>query len=56
MLKNIFKNFLREDDGLTYLEYALVAALVIVVGVTVLTNLGTDISGQITAISTAVAP
>nr|WP_314540963.1 Flp family type IVb pilin [uncultured Massilia sp.] len=41
---NFIKNFIREEDGVTAIEYALIAALIAAVIVGVVTTLGGNIS------------
>lgn len=42
---NFIKKFLREEDGVTAIEYALIAALVAVAIITGATALGTQLNG-----------
>jgi pilus assembly protein Flp/PilA len=42
---NFIKNFIQEEDGVTAIEYALIAALVAGVIITAVTLLGTNVSG-----------
>ncbi|MEB3701904.1 Flp family type IVb pilin [Candidatus Bealeia paramacronuclearis] len=51
-MKNL-NRFLKDDSGATMIEYALLAALIAVVCITAITNLGTAVSGKFVAISTA---
>jgi pilus assembly protein Flp/PilA len=51
---NFIKNFLREEDGVTAIEYALLASLIgvgIIVGAG---TLGTNISAKLDAIATKI--
>lgn len=52
MKKNLL-NFFKEEEGATLAEYGLLLALIAIVAVTTLTNLGTTISAKFTAIKTA---
>lgn len=52
MKKNLV-NFFKEEDGATLAEYGLLLALIAVVALTTLTNLGTAINTKFTAIKTA---
>lgn len=52
-MKKILSKFRKNTSGLTYLEYALMAALVIVVGVTVVTNIGTKTKTKMEAVEAA---
>ncbi len=47
-------NFLREEDGATALEYALIAGLVALAIVVAVTQFGTALSGLFTRLSNAV--
>ena len=48
--------FLRDEEGLTIVEYAVAAGLVSGAVVIAFTNLGTTILGVINALITAIAP
>ncbi len=48
------KNFIREEDGVTAIEYGLIAALIAVVIIAGVTLVGTSLNTKFTAISTAV--
>lgn len=50
MLRN-FRNFVRNDDGATAIEYALMGSLIALVLVTVLTSLGTGLSSEFAEVS-----
>ncbi|GGY91070.1 Flp family type IVb pilin [Pseudoduganella plicata] len=43
---NLIKNFIAEEDGVTAIEYALIAALVAAVIAAAVTTLGTNISAM----------
>ena len=47
------QRFLISEDGPTAVEYAVMLALIIVVCITVITNLGTKVSSTFGAVSTA---
>ena len=51
MLSSITR-FLRDEEGATAIEYGLIAGLISIAIVTVLTTLGTDLSGLFGKIST----
>lgn len=51
---NFIKNFIREEDGVTAIEYALIAALIAAVIVGVVTTLGGNIKQVFTTIGNAV--
>jgi pilus assembly protein Flp/PilA len=50
MIKSL-KSFVADESGATAIEYALIAALIAVALVTILTNLGTRLSGEFSEIS-----
>lgn len=52
-LVNFIKNFVREEDGVTAIEYGLIAALIAVVIITTVTAVGTRLAAVFLAISTA---
>jgi pilus assembly protein Flp/PilA len=41
---NLIKNFIREEDGVTAIEYGLIAALIAVVIIAAVTIVGTQLS------------
>ena len=47
------KNFVREEEGATMVEYGLMVALIAVVCIAVVTTLGVNIQGMFTAVSNA---
>lgn len=56
MLMTKMKNFLREEDGVTAIEYGLIAALLSVVIIVAVTSVGTNLKGVFTAIAAALLP
>jgi pilus assembly protein Flp/PilA len=52
MLK-LMKSFLVEDDGVTAIEYGLIAALIAVVIIAAVTIVGTQLQATFTAVSNA---
>jgi pilus assembly protein Flp/PilA len=48
---NFIKNFIQEDDGVTAIEYALIAALIAGVIVVAVTSLGTNITAVFTTLA-----
>ena len=48
-------NFLKEEDGPTAVEYAVMLALIVVVCLTAITNVGTVASAKFTAVKTAIS-
>jgi pilus assembly protein Flp/PilA len=55
---NIFmlaaKNFVKDEDGATMVEYGLMLALIAVVCIAAVTTIGTTLSGKFTAANTAI--
>ncbi len=51
-MKKFILDFLRDEEGLTTVEYAVAGALVAAAVVTAFTNLGTAVTGTITDITT----
>lgn len=49
------KNFIKEEDGVTAIEYALIAALMAGVIIAAVTALGTDIKGLFTKLGTMIS-
>ena len=49
------KRFLKDEEGVTMIEYGLIAALIAVVVIATLTTLGTNLNTKFQAVSTAVA-
>lgn len=52
-MKDFIVNFLKDEEGLTMVEYAVAGTLITLAAVTAFTNLGTAVSTKITAIVTA---
>jgi len=48
------KNFLREEEGATMVEYGLMLALIAVVSIAIVTTLGTNIQAMFQDVSDAV--
>lgn len=48
------KNFLRQDDGVTALEYGMIAALIAAVIVVAVTTIGTNLNLTFETIATAI--
>ena len=53
-MRNYLFAFLRDEEGLTMVEYAVAGGLVTLAAVTAFTNLGTAVATRITALTTAV--
>ena len=51
LMTSLFKQFLRNEDGATAIEYGLIAALIAVVIITGVTAVGTSLSTTFTNIS-----
>jgi pilus assembly protein Flp/PilA len=57
MLKNLSRslvNFLKNEDGPTAVEYAVMLALIVVVCIAAITAIGSNANGTFTTISTTV--
>ena len=52
-MTKILKNFLRNEDGATAIEYGLIAALIAVVVIGALTTIGTNLDTSFTTIATS---
>lgn len=52
---NFIKNFLREEDGVTAIEYGLIAALIAVAIIATVTLVGTELNTTFTRIQTELA-
>ena len=50
-MRNLFKNFIANENGATAIEYGLIAALIAVVIITGVTAVGTSLSTTCTNIS-----
>jgi pilus assembly protein Flp/PilA len=50
---SLFQAFLRDESGATAIEYGLIAALISVVCITALTQIGTGLNTKFTSVSTA---
>ena len=53
---NFIKNFIAEEDGVTAIEYGLIAALIAVAIVGVVTTMGSDLGAVFTKISATLKP
>jgi len=52
-ITKFIKSFARDEEGVTAIEYGLIAALIAVVIITSVTLVGTDLALVFTAVSTA---
>ncbi len=52
-MTNLFSRFVRDENGATAIEYGLIAALIAVVVITALTNIGTNLETKFTSIATS---
>ena len=49
----LLKNFIKNENGATAIEYGLIAALIAVVVITALTTIGTNLNADFTSVATA---
>ena len=54
-MKRLFARFLRDQSGVTAIEYGLIAGLISVVILASVTSIGTSIQGLFSTIATALA-
>ena len=54
-MRDFIHSFIEDERGLTMVEYAIAGALIVAVGTTVFTTLGTAISARINELATDVA-
>jgi pilus assembly protein Flp/PilA len=52
-MTNLISRFVRDESGATAIEYGLIAALIAVVIITALQNVGTNLNGKFTTIATS---
>jgi pilus assembly protein Flp/PilA len=52
-MKNLFQRFVKDQSGATAIEYGLIAAGISVAIITVVKNVGTNLSGTFTSIQNA---
>jgi len=53
-MKKFTQRFLRDNKGVTAIEYGLIAGLVVLVIATAVTNVGTDLSTLLGAVATKI--
>lgn len=51
---NILKSFWNDEEGLTMVEYAVAAAAIIVVAVTTMKTIGTNVNSTLSKVATSV--
>ena len=54
-MKTFLKNFVRDESGVTAMEYGMIAALIAVVILSILTTLGKDLNTTFSKIQSAVS-
>ena len=52
-LKNFVVDFAKREDGPTAVEYAVMLALILVACITIITSLGTSVSGTFSTVNSA---
>jgi len=52
-MKNLFARYMKDESGATAIEYGLIAALIAVVIITVLTNVGSSLNSKFGEVDTA---
>lgn len=52
---NLIKKFIRDEEGVTAIEYGLIAALIAVAIITATTLVGTNLSAMFTAIANKIS-
>jgi pilus assembly protein Flp/PilA len=52
-MRNLFHRFVKDQAGVTAIEYGLIAALIAVVIITAVTTVGTDLKATFTSIAAA---
>ena len=55
-MKALFLRFARDEQGVTAIEYGLIAGLIAVVIIGAVTTVGTDLQAKFQAVATALAP
>jgi len=55
-LMNNMKRFVRDEEGVTAIEYGLIASLIAVVIILSVTSVGTQLKAVFTSIATALTP
>ncbi len=52
-MRNLFRRFIKDQAGVTAIEYGLIAALIAVVIITAVTSLGTKVSNTFNTVANA---
>lgn len=52
-MNNLFSRFVRDESGATAIEYGLIAALIAVVIITALQNIGTNLQAKLATVATS---
>jgi pilus assembly protein Flp/PilA len=55
-MRDFIRSFIEDEHGLTMVEYAIAGGLIMAVGTTVFTTLGTAVSTRINELATDVTP
>ena len=55
-MSKLVKSFMKNEDGATAIEYGLIAALISVVVITTVSQLGQNLNSTFTKIKTKIAP
>lgn len=53
---DFIKKFIREEDGVTAIEYGLIAALIAVAIIVAVTSVGTKLTAVFSSVATALTP
>jgi pilus assembly protein Flp/PilA len=54
-MRNLFHRFVKNESGVTAIEYGLIAALIAVVIITAITSVGTDLKAVFTSVAASLA-
>jgi pilus assembly protein Flp/PilA len=54
-MRNLFHRFVKNESGVTAIEYGLIAALIAVVIITAITTVGTDLKAVFTSVAASLA-
>ncbi|MBS0239435.1 MAG: Flp family type IVb pilin [Proteobacteria bacterium] len=56
MYQDLVRSFLRDEDGATAIEYALIAGIISICIVTALTQISTTLNGTFSSVASSLAP